>query len=168
MMAEHCGHGHAPGPLEPPEGVDALSFEVFKAMMNTFRLNGRLLGRTMAGHGGHPGQAGVLWALGADEGMSQRELAEKMHLAPPTVTAMLQKLERGGLIERAADENDQRVTRLRLSEAGHKLNRDLRVAHGQYIASTIGSMSEPDRRELARLLGQLSDNIRGALERQDD
>jgi DNA-binding MarR family transcriptional regulator len=105
---------HGPdGPAIAPEGVDQLSFDVFRALMNTFKLNGRLLGRTMAGHGGHPGQAGCLWALGSGEGISQRELAEKVGLAPPTVTAMLQKMERGGLIERTGDENDQRVTRRR-------------------------------------------------------
>lgn len=170
MMAEHCGPGHDPGHAhpEPPEGVDALSFEVFRALMNTTKLNGRLLGRTMAGHGGHPGQAGVLWALGAQDGISQRELAEKMRLAPPTVTAMLQKMERGGLIERAADESDQRVTRIRLTDAGRALNLDLRKAHGEYIATTIGSIPEKDRRELLRLLGTLSDNLKAALERQDD
>jgi DNA-binding MarR family transcriptional regulator len=166
MMTERCGP--APAAMEPPDGVDALSFDVFRSLMNTVRLNGRLLGRTMAGHGGHPGQAGVLWALGSEEGMSQRELAEKVHLAPPTVTAMLQKLERSGLIERTGDESDQRVTRLHLTDAGRELNRDLRIAHGTYIASVIGTMSEADRRELARLLGVLTDNITAALERQGD
>jgi len=170
MMAERCGHGHDPGTakMEPPEGVDALSFEVFRALMTTTKLNGRLLGQTMAGHGGHPGQAGVLWALGADEGLSQRDLAERMRLAPPTVTAMLQKMERGGLVERTADESDQRVTRIRLTDTGRALSRELRAAHGTYITTVIGSMPERDRRDLIRLLGALSDNIKAALERQDD
>jgi len=170
MMSHQCGrdHEHGAGRMEPPEGVDLLSFEVFRALMTTTKLNGRLLGRTMTGHGGHPGQAGVLWALGSEEGLSQRELAEKVRLAPPTVTAMLQKMERGGLIERTADETDQRVTRIRLTDAGRALNRDLRAAHGTYIASIIGSMPKADRRELARLLDSLSENIKAALGRQDD
>lgn len=164
-------HGpmHGPdGPAVAPEGVDPLSFEVFQALMNTMKLNGRLLMRTMAGHGGHPGQAGCLWALGARAGMSQRELAEMVHLAPPTVTAMLQKMEKAGLIERWDDEEDQRVTRIRLTETGRALDRDLRAAHGEYVAATIGSMSEDDRRELVRLLCLLGDNIRTALESQED
>jgi DNA-binding MarR family transcriptional regulator len=159
------------GPHEPsvaPEGVDQLSFDVFRALMDTMKLNGRLLMKTMAGHGGHPGQAGCLWALGAREGISQRELAEMVHLAPPTVTAMLQKLEKAGLIERWDDVEDQRITRIRLTDAGRTLDHDLRAAHGEYIASTIGSMSEHDRRELVRLLGLLSGNIKTALDRQED
>lgn len=170
MMAEPCRHGHAPGgaPPGPPEGVDALSYEVFRALMTTQKLNGRLLGRTMAGHGGHPGQAGLLWALGAGEGISQRELAEKVRLSPPTVTAMLQKLERAGLVERHADERDQRVTRIRLTDEGRTLDRDLRAAHGAYISSVIGTLSEKDRRDLARLLGKLAANIEAALDRQED
>lgn len=160
---------HGPdGPSVAPEGVDQLSFEVFRALMNTLKLNGRLLMRTMAGHGGHPGQAGCLWALGAREGLSQRELAEMVHLAPPTVTAMLQKMEKAGLIERWDDEEDQRITRIRLTETGRVLDHDLRAAHGEYIAATIGSMSEHDRRELIRLLETLSRNISTALESQED
>ncbi len=161
-------HGADPFDITAPEGVDQLSFEVFRALMNTMKLNGRLLVKTMTGHGGHPGQAGVLWALGAREGISQRELADMVHVAPPTVTAMLQKMERGGLIERWADAEDQRVTRLRLTDAGRQLNHDLRAAHGEYLSSTIGTMSEADRRDLVRLLGTLANNISSALERLED
>jgi DNA-binding MarR family transcriptional regulator len=160
---------HGPdGPAVAPEGVDQLSYDVFRALMDTVKLNGRLLMKTMAGHGGHPGQAGCLWALGTREGISQRELAEMVHLAPPTVTAMLQKMEKAGLIERTDDVEDQRITRIRLTETGRSLDHDLRAAHGQYIAATIGSMSEHDRRELVRLLGLLSGNIKTALDRQED
>jgi DNA-binding MarR family transcriptional regulator len=156
-----------PGPqdVKAPRGVDDLSFEVFRALMNTVKLNGRLLIKTMAGHGGHPGQAGVLWALGSRDALSQRELAEIVRLAPPTITAMLQRMERAGLVERWSDEDDQRVTRIRLTEAGRELDRDLRLAHGRYVHETIGAMSERDRRELARLLGLLGDNISSALDR---
>ncbi|MDO8914659.1 MAG: MarR family transcriptional regulator [Coriobacteriia bacterium] len=160
---------HGPDrPAVAPEGVDQLSFDVFRALMDTVKLNGRLLMKTMAGHGGHPGQAGCLWALGTREGISQRELAEMVHLAPPTVTAMLQKMEKAGLIERSDDAEDQRITRIRLTETGRALDHDLRVAHGEYVTSTIGSMSEADRRELARLLGLLGNNISSALERLED
>jgi DNA-binding MarR family transcriptional regulator len=160
---------HGPdGPAVAPEGVDQLSYDVFRALMDTVKLNGRLLMKTMAGHGGHPGQAGCLWALGTREGISQRELAEMVHLAPPTVTAMLQKMEKAGLIERTDDVEDQRITRIRLTETGRSLDHDLRAAHGEYIAATIGSMSEHDRRELVRLLGLLSGNIKTALDRQED
>lgn len=148
-----------------PEEVDALSFDVFRALMRTVKLNGRLLMRALGRKGGHPGQAGCLWAIGARDGLSQRELADVVQLSPPTVTAMLQKMERAGLVVRSTDEDDQRVTRLHLTDAGRELNHALRVAHGQYVSTTIGSMSEKDRRELARLLRILGDNIADALER---
>lgn len=151
-----------------PEGVDALSFEVFRALMTTVKLNGKLLMRTLGEKGGHPGQAGCLWAIGTREGISQRELADMVQLSPPTVTAMLQKMEKAGLIERWDDEEDQRITRIRLTETGRVLDHDLRAAHGEYIAATIGSMSVEDRRELIRLLGILSRNISTALESQEE
>ena len=148
-----------------PEGADPLSVEVFRALMRTVKLNGRLLMRAIGERGGHPGQAGCLWAIGAREGISQRELAEMVQLSPPTITAMLQRMERAGLVERIGDETDQRITRLRLTDEGRALNHALRVAHGEYISTTIGAMSQKDRRELARLLGALGDNIAAALAR---
>jgi DNA-binding MarR family transcriptional regulator len=159
-------HVHGPDTAAfAPEGVDELSFEVFRALMTTVKLNGRLLMRTLGEKGGHPGQAGLLWAVGTREGVSQRELADMVHLSAPTVTTMLQKMERAGLVERWADEDDQRLTRLKLTDAGRELNLALRLAHGEYISTTIGSMSTKDRRELARLLGVLGGNISAALDK---
>jgi DNA-binding MarR family transcriptional regulator len=161
------GHHGPQMPMVPPEGVDQLTFDVFRALMSTMKLNGRGMMRSLAVQGGHPGQAGCLWAIGAHEGVSQRELSEMVHLAPPTVTAMLQRMERSGLIERWQDEDDQRVTRIRLTDAGSALNRDLRAAHGRYLADTIGRMPKSDRTELVRLLEVLSANISAALEKPE-
>lgn len=49
---------------------------------------------------------------------SQRELAASMHLSPATVTATLKLLERSGYVRRIADEKDQRINRVALTESG--------------------------------------------------
>jgi DNA-binding MarR family transcriptional regulator len=120
-----------------------------------------------AGRGGHPGRAIVLGMLAGHDGISQRDLAEKMHLARPTVTIMLQKMEAEGLIERWDDIEDQRLTRIRLTDAGREQGKNLEDAYKAYINSTVGSLSEPDRAELARLLGLLNDNVTAALKELD-
>lgn len=127
------------------------------------QLNRQLLGRTMAAHGGHPGLAGVLRVLATHEGVSQRDLAELLHLSRPTVTTMLQRLEQDGLVERWTDAVDQRLTRIRLTEAGRSRADDLKAAFAGYIGSTVGSLTEADRHELVRLLATLADNTAAAL-----
>ena len=45
-----------------------------------------------------PGQAGILFWLGREGELSQRRLAEKLGITPPSVTSALRKLEAKGLI----------------------------------------------------------------------
>jgi len=167
---DRCGpHGHPHPPIpEDIEGVDPLSASVLSAFRRVNHLNRQFLLRmSSADKGGGFGRAGVLRVLGKHEGVSQRELAEFLHLSPPTVTTMLQKMEQDGLIERWGDEADQRVTRIRLTEKGSERSDGMIVAYAQYVRSTIGSMSQTDREELARLLASLADSTAEALRQLD-
>jgi DNA-binding MarR family transcriptional regulator len=167
----HCGphdHAHA-GMAEDIDGVDPLSSSVLSSFRRMMHLNRQFLLR-MSGSdkGGAFGRAGVLRVLDRHEGISQRELAEFLHLSPPTVTTMLQRMEQDGLIVRWSDESDQRLTRIRLTAAGRDRSDGLKAAYAQYVRSTIGSMSETDRGELARLLEALADNTAVALKELDE
>jgi DNA-binding MarR family transcriptional regulator len=115
----------------------------------------------------HPGQARCIWVISTNDGISQRDLAELLHLSRPTVSIMLQNLERAGLIEKTAHPDDQRVTCICLTEAGRELDVRLRRFHREYINATIGAMSRKDRKEFERLLGRLRTNIEQAIEEQD-
>jgi DNA-binding MarR family transcriptional regulator len=166
LAKESCAmknpHHHMPPPLD---GMDPVSADVFTAFRRTMHLNRQLLSRVMAEKGGHPGAAAVLRVLSAHDGISQRDLADAMHLSRPTITAMLQKMEQHGLIERWDDEADQRLTRIRLTPEGATQARAFSSSFAEYVDCTIGAMPEAERRELARLLGLLGDNIEGALKR---
>lgn len=52
------------------------------------------------------------------EGSSQRELAENMHIEPPTLVRHLDNLAHEGLVERRRDERDRRIARVYLTDAG--------------------------------------------------
>jgi DNA-binding MarR family transcriptional regulator len=158
-------HGHPHG-LEPSlvlDGIDPLSASVFAAFRRSTHANRQLMARVMAEKGGHPGAAAVLRVLSAHDDIIQRDLADTLHVSRPTVTAMLQKLEQAGLVERADDEADQRQTRVRLTPAGRARSEEFRSSFSAFVDATIGAMSEPDRTELVRLLDQLSDNAENAL-----
>lgn len=70
------------------------------------------LAQLLAPHGLHPGQDAVLRLLVARPGMRQAELARALHLEAPTVSRMLDRMERAGLVERRADRHDGRVIRV--------------------------------------------------------
>ena len=150
------------------EGVDPLSADVYAAFRQATHLNRQLFMRLLADKGGHPGRTMLLGALAGHEGIAQRDLAERMHLARPTVTIMLQKLEHEGLIERWDDPDDQRLTRIRLTDSGRAQTGTMSDTLSRYLDVTIGSLSETDRTELARLLRLMNDNIAVVLKDLDE
>lgn len=63
-------------------------------------------------------QAGLLFFLGGSDGALMSEAAEALHLGAPGISGLADRVERAGLIERRADKDDRRVSRLWLTEAG--------------------------------------------------
>jgi DNA-binding MarR family transcriptional regulator len=143
------------------DGVDDASSDVFRAFMGTNRAHRRLMMRMLGDRGIHPGQAMCLRLLAANEDIAQRDLAEALYVARPTVTKMLHSMEKAGLVQRHADSADQRLTRVRLTAAGRARETEMREGAAEYINSTIAGLPEAERRELTRLL----DKLRAGIER---
>lgn len=59
-----------------------------------------------------PNQVGILFILECKGKLSQKELAAKIGVTPPSMTVALRKLEEQGFIVREPDEEDQRVVRI--------------------------------------------------------
>jgi DNA-binding MarR family transcriptional regulator len=70
------------------------------------------------------GQHFALRALWQQEGITHSELAEWLNVRPATVTNMVKRMEKAGLVERRRDAEDERVSRVYLTQAG----RDVRDA----------------------------------------
>ena len=160
-------HGESPDPSRfVLDGVDDLSSRVFFAFLVTLRHHKQLMVRTVAGQGTHPGQIFCLHVLAGHDGISQRDLADALHLSPPTVSKMLQAMQKAGAVERRPDAADQRLTRVFLTDAGRDLERQMRGVVADFVNETIGELPENDRRELARLLGELGESMSQALARR--
>ena len=72
------------------------------------------------------GQQFVLRVLWEKEGVTHSELAEQLNVRPATITNTLKRMEKAGFVERRQDVEDQRVSRVYLTDAG----RDIRDAVG--------------------------------------
>jgi len=158
-LEPHVGAGFPHAGLA---GVDELSSRVFRALLTALRLHKQQMMRALATRGIHPGQAFCLRVLADRDGITQRDLADTLHLARPTVTKMVQALERSGAVERRPDPDDQRLTRVYLTGGGRELAAEMHGIAAGYINATIGTLAEDDRRELARLLEELGASIERA------
>jgi DNA-binding MarR family transcriptional regulator len=69
----------------------------------------------------HRGQSFVLRALWERDGMTQSELTERLNRSPSTITKTVQRMEKGGFVQRCADDRDERVSRVFLTDEGRDL-----------------------------------------------
>ena len=106
-----------------------------------------------------PGHAGILFVLNQEGELSQRELAKKMNLTPPTITSVIQKMEKLEYIRRKPDEKDQRVLRLCVTEKGKAFIDDICRVGKQIEEMVFRGMSMEETLLLKRLLVQVRDNL---------
>ncbi len=163
-LHDHAIHDHEGHEIE---GVDPLSAQVFRAFKTQMMLNRRLMARMFAREDMHPAQAMCLRTLSAEDGISQSDLADILHVSRPTVTTMLQKMEAAGVIERRDDAHDARLTRIYLTDAGRAMGRRFHALFAESIGASVGQMPDDDRRELVRLLDDLNAHVRRAIEAYD-
>lgn len=110
------------------------------------------LAAILAPHGLHPGQDSLLVLLWAHPGLRQAELARRLGIEPPTVTRMVQRLERAGLVERQRDPHDARLVRVRATPRAKLLEGVVRRAWEEVDAQLIEAMGEEGATALRRLL----------------
>ena len=80
------------------------------------------------------------------------ELAAVEGVQSPTMTRVVAKLEELGLLQRAEDPSDRRVTRLAVTPGGQRLLDDVRSRESAYLARRLADMDATERRQLARVL----------------
>ena len=97
-------------------------------------------------------QVRALYAL--RDPLSMRELAERLYLDPSNLTALVDRLEDLGLVERQADADDRRVKRLVITEKGVHLSEE--IIDAVFAESTVFEALDADeKRQLLRLLDKL-------------
>lgn len=103
--------------------------------------------------------AGILFSLHEKQSLSQKELAERQNVTPPSITSAIQKMERSGYITRKADEKDQRILRLELTEKGTACIEDVKNVSRQLDELMFKGMSTEEKLLFRRLMIQVCENL---------
>jgi MarR family transcriptional regulator, organic hydroperoxide resistance regulator len=107
----------------------------------------------------HVGQEMLLMQLGIGDGLTQSELADEICVQPATLTRSLDRLSRSGLVERRVDTEDQRVSRVYLTEAGRALGQSIEQVWDDLEALSFANLTGEERVLLRRLLLQVYANL---------
>lgn len=106
-----------------------------------------------------PNQAGILFTLHCSGRLTQKELAERVGITPPSMTVALRKLTERGYVTREPDANDQRMMRIRLTSQGEACVEDIKAVMNQMEELMFLGMTPEERMLLRRLLLQVQDNL---------
>jgi MarR family transcriptional regulator for hemolysin len=103
-------------------------------------------------------EAALLSFLAEHGSLSQRELADRLQITPASTGAVVDALEKRGLVERRADPRDRRIRRIVLREGASVHVVEFRRVDAELREELRHGLSRHERRELARLLGVLQRN----------
>ena len=106
-----------------------------------------------------PNQAGILFTLNCHGKLSQKELAQKIGITPPSMTVALKKLAELGYIKKMPDENDQRIVRIFLDEKGKSCVENIKGVLGDLETMIYQGMSPEEILLLRRLLIQMRQSL---------
>lgn len=99
-----------------------------------------------------PGEFALLRAVAASDGEAQSALAERLHISPSWMVAIVDELERRDLLERRPHARDRRVRNLHLTAAGKKLLRQAERRAQEFDTQVSGPLTETELQQLLELL----------------
>ena len=98
----------------------------------------------------------ILALVDENAGVSAKQLALSLAVAPPNMTVWIDRLERRGLVQRERSTTDRRAQHIRTTPPGAKLARDAvqRIAAAEGV--TLAGLSAAERAMLVELLHKVA------------
>lgn len=141
---------------------NSLLFLLFKIQKLLFTKSNELFEKVNL----HPGQPPLLFILHNHEGITQKELAEKLNVTPPTVAVMIRRMEKYELIEKKHDKNDRRIYRVHLSKKGREMIKELHKIFKELEIVVFENFNDEEKETFRNFLNKVVNNIEMSLERR--
>ena len=97
--------------------------------------------------------------------ISLSELSDKIRAQNSTVTGIIDRMEREGLVARVRSTEDRRVVHIRLTEKGAKLAREIPIEPMEIFRNALESLSAQEMRDLMKILAKLSKRVKQIVRR---
>ena len=112
--------------------------------------------QTLEPLGLEPGEFALMRAVAAQEGESQNALAERLHISPSWMVAIVDQLEKRELLERKPHARDRRVRNLHLTSGGKKLLKQAEQRAQRFDRQVTDGLGEKEVGELLELLDRVA------------
>ncbi len=105
-------------------------------------------------------QLTVIKMLEAFGDLSLSELSDRIRAQNSTVTGIIDRMEREGLVERSRSKDDRRVVYICLTEKGSKIAREIGVEPMEILRAALVSLNQSETRELLKISAKLAKRVR--------
>ncbi len=136
----------------PRESIGFVAREVYRSFA-------RCLQPRIAREGVPIGMWFILRILWDGDGITQRELGERVGINGPTVVTALNAMERAGIVKRVQNRADRRKINVFLTERGRKLKRRLWPMAAEVLALGLSGLTRDQVQSLNKMLRQILDNL---------
>jgi DNA-binding MarR family transcriptional regulator len=111
-----------------------------------------------------PGMGHVLLRLYEQDNCIIKDIGRSLRVAGGTLTGLLNRMQRAGLIQCRRCKKDGRAVRVALTSLGRSLEPRVRAFHESVIGIVQGDLSAVEVQEAKRLLGRMLNSLRAAEE----
>jgi MarR family 2-MHQ and catechol resistance regulon transcriptional repressor len=91
--------------------------------------------------------------------LRQTDLGDRLVVRPASVTGVVDRLQRMGLVDRAASATDHRAKIVSLTESGRDLVARVLQHHPAQMRRVLDGLNDPEQGQLQRLLDRLSSHL---------
>jgi DNA-binding MarR family transcriptional regulator len=89
------------------------------------------------------------------EGLKMNELSRLLMVTGGNVTAIVDQLEKEGLVERFDEPADRRAFRIHLTRTGERTFAEMARAHEEWVVELLAGMGRREQDELLKLLAKV-------------
>jgi DNA-binding MarR family transcriptional regulator len=154
----------------PPQGPASVPESAFRELIRSFGLVERVMQPHFARFGISASQWGVLRSLhrAEQDGRSKlrlSELSDRLLIRPPSVTGLVDRLERARLVARDDSPTDLRTRPVSLTRAGRRLVQRVLAVHGEQVETVMAGLTAEQQERLQELLVQWRKHLEALLDR---
>jgi DNA-binding MarR family transcriptional regulator len=140
----------------------------FRELIRVFGLVERIMQPYFAQFGISGAQWSVLRNLHRAEqeghaGLRLTDLSERLLVRPPSVTGVVDRLEKLGLVTRDGVPEDLRAKHVVLTDKGRRILERVLAAHQGQLDAVMSGLTRAEQDDLHRLLGKLGQHLAGML-----
>jgi len=151
--------------IRPDSSVSDAVEPAFLALVRTIGLLRRVMEPYFARFGLSGAQWGVLRTLHREtveadaKSLRLTDLGDRLLVRPPSVTGVVDRLQRMGFVDRTISAEDHRVKLVSLTPRGRVLVEQVLADHPRHIANVLAGLDVTGQQELLRLLERLEPHL---------